>query len=156
MANPIALHGFSPYKCLGGGVFDIEEIDTTSNTTVIAGQAITLNSSGCAIVAAAASCGVYGVATHAITGAAGVRKKLKLIPAMSNYVFSARSKPTINCTVGNMGQVRAMVMSGAYHGVATDSTASVVQIIGKTPDSAWGTCVDLLVVFRKPHRLGQH
>lgn len=156
MANPTALYGFQPYQCLRGPVFPIKEVTTQSNVTVVAGQALVLGSDGYVKLPGNTSSAIYGIAVDGVTGATGVRKKVRIIPAMEDIIFKARAGTTVNVTVGYTGYVRSLKVSGAYMGVHPSYAAgSCLKIVGMAPGSAWGTAVDLLVSIRSSSWTGQ-
>jgi hypothetical protein len=157
--NPLGLYGFAPYKCLGGGVFEIEEYQTASNLTILAGEAVVMGSDGYLAVPGITSSAIFGFALDGCTATAATRKKIRIIPAMENYIFKAKaatSAGTLNVTNGYVGLVRSLKVSGSYMGVHPSyAGGSCLTILGKAPDSSWGTGVDLLVSVRSSKRTGQ-
>lgn len=96
MANVDKPNGFRAHSMMGAGTgaFPLFTGTTDSNVSCVPGDPLFLTSDGTITVASASSTGIYGVAQQALTGATGVRKSIKFIPAIDSIVWSGQCSGT--------------------------------------------------------------
>lgn len=155
MANVDNAYSFRFHSWKGGGTgaMPLHQVTTDSNVSVSLGDAIHLTTEGLAIVATAAHTALVGIAAEPITGAAGTRKSLLVIPAMDNVVFVGQCSGTAAIT--DIGEdVDLEGTTGAQEINENASSTDVFRIVGKKDGSEWGANAELLFIIRESQYTG--
>lgn len=147
MANVNNPHSFLWERTDNSGAVRLKRRVTQSNTTLGVGDPVVL-ASGLLKLAGVTSTALYGFAAEAVTGAAGVRKSVAIIPAVAGYTFSAQVKSSTNLTAGYLGARGGIAGTTAGKiGFSATATTSVLQVQGirRVPGNAWGTYAQLML-----------
>jgi len=134
-----------------------KEVQIDTNITIAYGTPLKVATDGYYTACATNGSKIVGVAAEGVTGAAGVRPKIRMIPALEQNTFTAQTMTTANMTAGLVGTNKALRVSGTYFGIhgAATPTNSILTIVGLKPGSAWGTYAELLVKIRASGYTGQ-
>jgi hypothetical protein len=157
MASVNSPYGFQLWRSDGAIGVVCQEVQIDTSITIYPGdplvrKATTNYFTACATAAAK----IVGFAQEGVTGAAGVRPKIRMIPALENYTFVAQCMLTVNFTAGLAGTNRGLRRSGTFFGVhAGVAVTSILSIIGLKPGSAWGTYAEVLCKVRGSGYTGQ-
>lgn len=157
MANTNRPYGFQLWKSDGDPGIVMVEVQIDTNISINAGDPLIRATDGYATQANTAATKLIGFAAESVTGAAGVRPKIRMYPAIENYTFVAQAMLTVNFSAGLVGLNRGLRRSGAYFGVhaGANVTQSILSIIGLKPGSAFGTYAEVLCKVRASGYTGQ-
>ncbi len=156
MANTNKPYGFQLWRSDGAVGVVHQEVQIDTNITIYAGDPLVRATDGYFTACANIAAKIVGFAAEGVTGAAGVRPKIRMVPAIEEYTFVAQCMTTVNFTGALAGTNRGLRRSGTYFGVhAGAATASVLAIIGLKPGSAWGTYAEVLCKVRVSGYTGQ-
>jgi hypothetical protein len=161
MAATNSPYGFKVWKCLGpGGVVSLEKVQIDTNITIVAGQALKRATDGYATLCATNDTKILGFAMEGVTGAAGVRPYIMIVPAREDYIFVGQAMTTTKFTFGLTGLTRTLKVSGAFMGVHAAAVGnSLFSIIGLKPNAdgtvTGNTYAEVLVAVKKSGFTGQ-
>lgn len=146
--------GFKFEFSTAGGYPTLHEGQVNTSVSIAAGDAIIRLTTGWLGLALSTSALIEGVAAHAITGAAGVRPKLRYYPASEQNVFSIQSNGIM--TQSYIGSYRSIEGgTGAMALDIADTDPAVCNIVGFKRGYVAGTYAHALVVFKKSQFSGQ-
>jgi len=157
MANTNKPYGFQLWQNDGGPGVALVEVQIDTNISIGIGDPLARATDGYATQCNTAASRIIGFAAESVTGAAGVRPKIRMVPALESLTFVAQAMTTINLSAGLVGSNRGLRRSGAYFGVHAASTVtnSILTIVGLKPGSAFGTYAEILVKVRASGYSGQ-
>lgn len=157
MASVNRPYGFQLWKSDGGAGVVHQEVQIDTNITINAGDPLVRATDGYFTACATAAAKIVGFAAESVTGAVGIRPRIRMVPALENYTFAAQAMLTVNFTAALAGTNRGLRRSGAYFGIhaGANVTLSILAIIGLKPGSAWGTYAELLCKVRGSGYTGQ-
>jgi hypothetical protein len=153
-ANADDPHGFGFVKRLGGGgCGSLLRLQTQSNATIAAGDAVIITN-GLVRIALAASTALAGVAAESVTGVTGTRQYIHIYPALPDYVFEGNLDG--DGTESQLGTGLAVLgTTGIMEVDSTGGTTSVVQIIGLKDGDTWDSHANVLFIIAKSQITGQ-
>lgn len=93
MANVDRPNGFTAIAP-NGLTLPMYEYYTQSNLSLSPGDAVIMNSNGTLNIAGAASASIFGVCQSKVTAVAGTQKKVLVVPALPDIVFSGQCSGT--------------------------------------------------------------
>jgi hypothetical protein len=156
MANTNAPYGFQLWRSDGAIGVVCQEVQIDTSITIYPGDPLVRATDGYFTACATAAAKIVGFAAEGVTGAAAVRPKIRMIPALEDYTFVAQCMTTVNFTAALCGSNRGLRRSGAFYGVhAGAATTSILSIIGLKPGSAWGSFAEVLCKVRASGYTGQ-
>ena len=157
MASVNRPYGFQLWKNDGGAGVVHQEVQIDTNITIYPGDPLVRATDGYFTGCATAAAKIVGFAAEGVTGAVGVRPKIRMVPALENYTFVAQCMLTVNFTAALAGVNRGLRRSGLFYGVhaGTTTVTSILAIIGLKPGSAWGTYAEVLCKVRGSGYTGQ-
>jgi hypothetical protein len=157
MANTNKPYGFQLWRSDGGAGVVHQEVQIDTNITIGAGDALVRAADGYMTQCNTAGAKIVGFAAEGVTGAAGVRPKIRMVPALEAYTFVAQAMLTVNFTAGLVGSNKGLRRSGTYFGIhaGANCVTSILSIIGLKPGSAFGTYPELLCKVRASGYSGQ-
>ncbi len=157
MANTNKPYGFQLWRSDGAVGVVHQEVQIDTGITIYPGDPLVRATDGYFTACATAAAKIVGFAAEGVTGAAGVRPKIRMVPALENYTFVAQCMTTTNFTGALAGTNKALRRSGVYFGVhgAATPTTSILSIVGLKPGSAWGTYAEVLCKVRASGYTGQ-
>ena len=94
MANVNNPNGFRAVKSLSGSYLPTFSYMTKTNVAIKAGDAVIMLSNGTIDIALAASATIFGVSQSTLTAESGVSKKILVVPASKDIVFSGQCSGT--------------------------------------------------------------
>jgi hypothetical protein len=156
MANTSNPYGFQLWRSDGAIGVVCQEVQIDTSITIYPGDPLVRATDGYFTAVATAAAKIVGFAQEGVTGATGVRPKIRMIPALEDYTFVAQCMLTVNFTAALAGTNRGVRRSGAFFGVhAGAAVTSILSIIGLKPGSAWGTYAEVLLKVRGSGYTGQ-
>lgn len=146
--------GFEFAYSTSGGYPSLHEGLLGSNVSMAAGDALIWLTTGLLSIALSTSTLIAGVAAHAVTGAAGVRKKIRFYPATDNMVFKIQTNGIMSQSyIGSYRSIEGG--TGVMALDLADADPGVCNIVGFAPGFTTGTYGHALVVFKKSQWTGQ-
>jgi hypothetical protein len=147
MANADNANGFQYQYRYGGSPVPIAYGTVDTNISIAEGDALVLEDDGYLALATAtkaSTLGIWGIAKEAVTGAAGVRPEIALIPASKDIVFMAQTSGT--ASVGLRGSSVTLEGTTGIQEINEDGTTKgLFRVIDKHPDDTWAANTRLYV-----------
>lgn len=147
MANTDNPHGFKVHQVLGmGSSLPLAQMQVDTNITLTEGDAVKIEDDGYINIAATTNA-IFGIAAESVTGAAGTRPTIGVIPALPNIIFSAQTSG--DAAVTDIGENLPLEGTTGIQELNEDGSDGAFKVIGLKPGSEWGTNAELLVVVVK-------
>lgn len=129
MANVDNPNGFRAVKSMSGSFIPTFSYMTKANIALKAGDAVIMLSSGLVDIALAASTTIFGVCQSTVTAESGVSKKVLIVPASKDIIFSGQCSGTY--TPVNAGESVDIEGATGVMEVNEDAQSTgVVRIVG--------------------------
>lgn len=152
MANTDNPHGFKVYQSKKyGSALPLEYKTVDTNITLAEGDAVLIEADGYLNIAATTNA-VYGFAAESVTGAAGTRPEIAVLPADPEIVFSAQTSGSAAQT--DVGEKIPLEGTTGIQELNEDGSGGAFLVVGLKPGSEWGTNAELLVRVAKSQWAG--
>lgn len=152
MANTDNPHGFRVHQIRNmGSTVPLVYVTVDTNISLAEGDMVKIEADGYANIAATTNA-VFGMAAESVTGAAGTRPEIAVVPAVPEVVFSAQTSGS--AAVTDIGEAIPLEGTTGIQELNEDGSDGAFKVIGLKPGSEWGTNAELLVTVVKSQYVG--